>query len=135
MPRDRSSGCALVANPHQRLFEGLRGLLQPSFAQVFMVADRPSLLEGARTLQPALIVVDLALAGGDLAALMSELHRQAPRARTLLLSDYDDPAIDALALSCGADGVVHKAALADELFIAVDTVLAGRRFIAPPAAH
>jgi DNA-binding NarL/FixJ family response regulator len=121
----------LLAQPSPRLSEGLRGWLQASFDGVFIVADRASLIEGAQRLQPALLVVDVALAEGDLAALLAELQRQAPRSPTLLLSDYDDARIDAAALAAGAAAVVHKASLAAELLPAVEAALAGRRFSAP----
>jgi len=135
MPTDLRPGCVLVGQGHQRLSEGLRGLLQASFENVFTVADQPSLIEGAHKLQPALMVIDLALAGGELPTLLAELRCQAPRSRTLLLSDYDDARADASILSAGADGVVHKASLATDLYSAVDAVLAGRRFISPSSTH
>ena len=125
----------LVGPTHQRLSEGLRGWLSASFNGVFMVADQPSLIEGAHKLQPALVVVDLALAEGNLAPLLAELRRHAPASRMLLLSDYDDPGVDEAALSAGADGVVHKASVATDLCAAVDAVLAGRQFTSPSGAH
>jgi DNA-binding NarL/FixJ family response regulator len=129
------AGGVLVGHPHQRLSEGLRGWLLASFEGVYMVGDRASLIEGAHRLQPLLVVVDLALAEGHLAALLAELHAQAPTSRTLLLSDYDDAHIDAAALAAGAAGVVHKSSLAADLSPAVEAVLAGRSFTSPPRAH
>jgi DNA-binding NarL/FixJ family response regulator len=127
-----AGGGVLVGQPHQRLSDGLRGWLQASFGEVFMVADQPSLIEGAHRLQPALVIVDMALAEGRLASLLADLRLNAPSARTLLLSEYDDAGVDAAALAAGAAGVVHKSSLAAELPAAVDAVLAGRRF--PPPA-
>lgn len=129
------AGNVLVGHAHQRLSEGLRGWLQASFDGVFVVADRSSLIEGAQRLQPALVVVDLALAEGRLGALVAELLRQAPASRTLVLSDYDDPGADAAALDAGAAGVLHKTTLAADLSSAVDAVLAGQRYLPPPLAH
>ena len=129
------AGRVLVGHTHQRLSEGLRGWLLASFESVFMVADRRSLIDGAHKLQPVLLVVDLALAEGDLASLMAELHRHAPASRTLLLSDYEDPQVEAAALSAGADGVVCKASIAADLAAAIDAVLAGRRFTSPSGAR
>ncbi|HQR77770.1 MAG TPA: hypothetical protein PLR35_15230 [Burkholderiaceae bacterium] len=100
-------------------------MLDASFGQTFIVADRASLLDGAARLRPELVLVDIALAEGNLAALIDELHRLAPESRTLLLSDYDDPWVDASALAAGVDGVVSKASLATHLYAAIDTVLAG----------
>jgi DNA-binding NarL/FixJ family response regulator len=129
------AGGVLVGHAHQRLSDGLRGWLQASFDGVYMVADRTSLVEGAQRLQPLLVVVDLALAEGNLAALLAELQAQAPASRTLLLSDYDDARIDAAALAAGAAGVVHKSSLGADLSAAVEAVLAGRSFTSPPGAH
>jgi len=128
-------GGVLVGHPHQRLSEGLRGWLIASFDGVYMVADRTSLIEGAHRLQPQLLVVDLAFAEGNVAALLAELQRQAPHSPALLLSDYDDAHIDAAALAAGAAGVVHKSSLAADLPAAVEAVLSGRPYTSPPGAH
>lgn len=129
------SGCVLLAQPGQRLSEGLRDWLQTDFEGVFVVADRASLIEGAGKLQPALVLVDLALAEGRIGALLAELLGRAPRSRLLVLSDYDDAGIDAVVLAAGAHGVVRKASLAADLLPAVDAVLAGQRFTAAGRAH
>ena len=121
------SGCVLVGNAHPRVSEGLRSWLQASFEGVFMVADKPSLIDGAHKLQPALMVVDLPLAEGEIGLLLSELRLHAPASRTLLLSDYDDPGADAALLAAGADGVVHTGSLPADLPLAIDAVLAAAR--------
>jgi DNA-binding NarL/FixJ family response regulator len=128
-------GGVLVGHAHQRLSEGLRHWLQASFEVVYMVGDRASLIDGAGKLQPTLMVLDLALAEGDLAALCAELHGRAPASRLLLLSEYDDAGADAAALSAGVDGVVHTAALAAELSCAVDALLAGGRYVSAAPAR
>jgi DNA-binding NarL/FixJ family response regulator len=127
--------CVLLGQSHQRLSEGLRTWLQASFERVFVVADRPSLIDGAHRLKPALVVVDLALAEGRFESMLAELRLHAPDSPTLVLSDYDDPSADEAALAAGAAGVVHKVALATDLSNAVDTVLAGRRFTSAPGAR
>ena len=86
------------------------------------------LTEGTDKLQPELVVLDLGLAEGRLEPLLAELHQRSPHSRVLVLSDYDDPRLDALILSNGADGVVHKTALAHELSAAVAAVMSGQRF-------
>lgn len=125
------SGCVLVGHEHQRLSEGVRAWLLGSFEFAFIVGDATSLAAGAAKLQPQLVVLDVALPGRRLGPLLVELRKLAPRSRALVLSDYEDPRIDALILSAGADGVVHTTELARDLSPAVDAVLAGRRFGAP----
>jgi len=123
------SDCVLLADRHHGLSEGIRGLLETTFSCVFLVADENSLLEGAGRLQPAVMVVDLSLCAGDVVGLVRELHARAPGAKVLLLSVHDEPSVLRSAVAAGADGVVLKRAIATDLLLAVDEVLAGRRFI------
>jgi DNA-binding NarL/FixJ family response regulator len=121
--------CVLLADRHHGLSEGIRGLLKTTFASVFLVADENSLIEGAGLLQPTVVVVDLSLGAGDVVGLMHELRSRAPAAKVLLLSVHDEPSVLRSAMEAGADGIVLKRAIATDLLLAVDTVLAGRRFI------
>ncbi|MFO1306041.1 MAG: response regulator transcription factor [Burkholderiales bacterium] len=131
--RDGTLACVLLGERHHTLSEGVRGLLETAFDAVFMVADEASLLEGAARLQPALVVVDLGLAGGDLPRLAARLRECAPSARLLLLSVHDECTIASDALDAGADGLVVKSQIATELLPAVDAILAGRRFFSTAA--
>ena len=59
---ERPLSCVLLADRHQRLTEGVRGLLETAFGTVVMVADEASLLEGASRLRPDVaIATDLLL--------------------------------------------------------------------------
>ena len=55
---------ALLANRHDGLTEGVRGLLETTFDVVLMVADEISLFESATRLPLDVAVVDLALTRG-----------------------------------------------------------------------
>ncbi|MCC6195601.1 MAG: response regulator transcription factor [Burkholderiales bacterium] len=103
-------------------------MLDSAFGAVFMVADETSLIEGAARLQPALIVVDLALAKGDLPCLLDTLRKQAPSTKVLLLSVHDE-SVAATALAAGTDGMVLKREIATDLLPAVDALLAGKRYV------
>ena len=131
----REPKCVLLADRHHGLSEGVRGLLETTFSGVFMVADEASLMEGASRLRPSLVVVDLSLAHGDVAAMLDSLHRRAPDAKVLLLSVHDEPSVTATVLAAGADGVVLTRAIATDLLPAVDAVLAGQRYVSPAVAH
>jgi len=98
-----------------------------------MVADQDSLMEGARRLSPALIVVDVSFAEGDIADLLHSIRDRAPAAKLLLLSVHDEPTVADAAFAAGADGLVFKRAIANDLLPAVDALLAGRRYISPVA--
>jgi DNA-binding NarL/FixJ family response regulator len=87
------------------------------------------LIEGAGLLRPAVVVVDLSLGAGDVAGLLRELRVRAPGAKVLLLSVHDEPSVLRSAVAAGADGIVLKRAIATDLLLAVDAILAGQRFI------
>ena len=127
--------CVLLGERHHSLSEGVRGLLETTFSIVFTVADATSLIEGAARLQPTFVVVDLALAGGDLPWLLGRLRERAPAAKVLLLSVHDECTIASDALAAGADGLVVKRQIAAELLPAVDAILAGRQFVSSAAGH
>ena len=128
---EQLAGCVLLADRHHGLSEGIRSLLETTFSSVFMVADEASLIEGAARLQPAVVVVDLSLGAGNMFGVVQELRKRAPGAKVLLLSVHDEPTIARSAAAAGADGVVLKRAIATELLHAVDTVLAGQRYVSP----
>jgi DNA-binding NarL/FixJ family response regulator len=123
--------CVLLADRHHGLSEGVRGLLETSFDQVFMVAERSALMEGAERLAPTVIVVDLSLAGGDVPALLRGLRARAPAARVLVLSVHDEPAVVSAVLAAGADAFVLIRSIATDLLPAVDSILAGQRYVSP----
>jgi len=100
-----------------------------------MVADQTSLMEGAQRLCPALVVVDVSIARGDIEAMLHSIRDRAPATKVLLLSVHDEPAVATAAFAAGADGLVLKRAIATDLLPAVDALLAGRRYISPVARH
>lgn len=127
--------CVLLADRHHGLCEALRGLLESAFDGVFMVADEPSLIEGAGRLRPTVAVVDLSLGKGDLLELVRSLRDRSPETKILFLSTHDEPTAIAAVLKAGVDGLVLKRAVATDLLPAVEALLAGRRFIPRVAAH
>ena len=123
-----TSACVLIADRQNGLYERMRGLLATAFNQVFLVSDKSSLIEGAGRLQPAVIVIDLSYATGDLSGLMREMRDLAPAAKLLLLSAHDEPIVVAAAIAAGADGMVIKRAIGRDLMPAIDALLAGQRY-------
>ena len=85
--------CVLLADRHQGLRDGVRGLLETEFDTVFMVATEASLLEGVRRLNAAIAVVDLSLSDGDLRGLLTRIEQRAPGTKVLLLSVHDERSV------------------------------------------
>jgi DNA-binding NarL/FixJ family response regulator len=130
-----ATACVLIADPRNGLFDRIRGLLESTFDQVFLVTDKSSLFEGAVRLQPTVIIMDLSYAAGNLAGLISELRGHAPAAKHLLLSVHDEPSVVAAAIGAGADGMVLKRAIGSDLMPAIDALLAGQHYFNSSAIY
>ena len=121
----------LLADRHHGLRDSVRGLLEVEFESVFMVANQASLVEGVGRLKPAVVVLDLSLAGGDLRGLLARVAERAPGSKVLMLTVHDEATVAQAALTAGAEGVVLKSRLATDLLPAVDALRGGKRFLSP----
>ena len=125
------NSCIVLADKHQNILEGLRGLLDTMFAGVVMVADQPSLFEALSRIKPKLAIVDLSLLGGGNLNTVGEFHKQFPEVKFIVLSDYDDPEIIDEVMSAGALGFVLKQHAGTDLFDAIEKVQKGQSFVSP----
>jgi len=123
--------CAILADRHLGLAEGVRGLLETAFDTVYVVADLESLREGARRLLPTLIVLDLPLAAGDVNELLDNIRELSPDSRVIVLTVHDQATVAKLALAAGASSVVLKRCVSRDLVPAIDAVLLGKEFVSP----
>lgn len=121
----------LIADDHQILAEGLRGLLEPEFEVVGSVADGRELLAAARKHRPDVIVADVtmpALNGIDAAV---QLRDVGLKAKVVFLTMHRDVAYARRAMEAGAAGFVLKHSVASELVTAVREALQGRTYVTP----
>jgi len=126
-----SPKCAILADRHTLLAEGIRDLLETAFQTVYLVADTPTLREGTSRLLPALIVLDMSLAGHNSLRVLQQIRELSPASRVLVLSMHDDAAVARMALSAGAHGVVLKRSIGEDFMHAVDAVLQGVEYVSP----
>lgn len=128
---DTAGRRVLLADTHHGLSEGIRSLLETAFDSVFMVSDEHSLLEGAQRLRPPLIIIDLALAAGDVHGLVRRVLARSPESKVIVLTVHHEPSVADTALDAGVHGVVLTRSIATDLLVAVWEVLAGQRYISP----
>jgi DNA-binding NarL/FixJ family response regulator len=121
--------CALLADRHHGLTEGLRGLLENAFEVVVMVADEQSLFETVERMRADLAVVDLSLTRRDGLQLISQLRLRFPDLKLIAISVHDEPSVGRGAMQAGANSFIPKRAVATELVPAVEAVLAGRPYM------
>jgi DNA-binding NarL/FixJ family response regulator len=124
--------CALLADRHSPLTEGIRGLLETTFEVVVMVADEASLMESLSRLTVTLAVVDLAVSRGEGLQLVQRLRSKFPKLKLIITSIYDEPNVVNLVFNAGADAFVAKRTIATDLLVAVDALLTGKNMTSRP---
>jgi DNA-binding NarL/FixJ family response regulator len=123
----------LLADDHTLVRAGLRKLLEsvPDVEVVGEAQDGLELLELAASLQPDLVVLDIAMPGLNGLETASRLTRSAPAIRVMMLSMHQSEEYVRQALRCGAAGYLLKDAAPMELEIAVAAVMRGETYLSP----
>jgi DNA-binding NarL/FixJ family response regulator len=116
--------CALLADRHLGLMEGIRGLLESQFEAVVVVGDEVSLFETARQLDITLAIVDLSLAAGNGLGLIRRIRKRFPQLQLIALSSFAEKSVESAAIQAGANGFVRKGSIVTDLFPTIDAVLA-----------
>lgn len=124
----------IAADDHRIVVEGLRGLLEPEFELVSVVADGRELIEEHDKIRPDLIVADVGMPHLNGIQAMRKLREAGSKARFVFLTMHPDPEYAAEALESGASGYVLKHSAPEELVTAVREALAGRTYITPRIA-
>ena len=122
---------AILADRHLGFAEGVRGLLEAVCRSVYVVADVDTLTDGTERLQPALVVLDLSLAGRNLGGLLATIRERSPDTRVIILSLHDQPSVADLALAAGANAVVLKRCAGADFLAALDAVARGEAYVSP----
>ncbi len=120
-----------IADDHRIFAEGLRGLLEPEFEVVGLVADGKELVEAAAAHRPDVVVADVtmpSLNGIEAAARLRELG---VTARVVILTMHRDVAYARRAMAAGVVGYVLKHAASSELVEAVREAVQGRTYVTP----
>lgn len=126
-----NSNCVILADSHQDMLEGIRGLLQTTFESVVMVADEKSLFEVIGKMNPDIMVVGLSLPVSGEVNIARKIKRYNPNLKFIVLSVHDEITAINEVMSAGAAGFVFKRSAVTDLMPAVDEVLKGGTYISP----
>ena len=119
----------LVADDSDTVRRGVVGLLatEKSLEVCGEVANGADCLVRARELRPELILLDISMPGLNGLEVASQLRREFPDIKILILSHHDPIVMEASTRAAGADGCVDKSKLGTELLPKVRTLLAGSK--------
>jgi DNA-binding NarL/FixJ family response regulator len=127
----REQVCILVVEDHDPFRRFVISTLnkQANLSVIGEVQDGIQAVHQAERLQPDLILLDIGLPGLNGIDAARRIVRLAPSARIIFLTQESSPDVVREALSLGAWGYVLKVQAAQELLIAVESVLQGKQFV------
>lgn len=120
-----------IADDHAIVTAGLRALLSslPGYRVVGHAIDGDALNRGLAVKQVDLLLLDLNMPGVHGVQTVCELRAAHPYLHIVILTANADAAMAHLLLDAGAAGYVHKNDDGEDLLLALEEVLAERRYI------
>jgi DNA-binding NarL/FixJ family response regulator len=121
----------LLVDDHALVRAGIRALLE-TLPRTEVVGETGDGLEAVRLageLAPDVILLDITLPGLNGLEVAARVARLGAGTRVLMLSMHASPEYAARAFAAGAAGYLNKDAAFDELATALESILAGRRYL------
>ena len=78
-----------------------------------------------------ILLLDIALPDKSGLEVLKEMKTRHPKVHVIILSLYPEERYALRAMKDGADGYISKNSAADELFLAIRTVMAGNKYVSP----
>ena len=118
----------LFSDDHHIVLDALSYVAQDEY-DVHAVDTLSALSKALDEFNPDLIVLDIRMPDGDPIDAAVHILQRRPDVKILFLSMHTEPALVKRALDTGASGYLSKRAPADELMLAIRTVLNGGKYI------
>ena len=121
----------VLADDHTLILDALKTLLQPEFDVVGLFADGHELMEGAPSLNPHVIVLDIGMPTMNGLNAGQRLKNVMPLVKLVYLTMNHDPDMAGEAFRLGASAYVLKNSAAGELQKAIRQVARGGFYVTP----
>jgi len=127
----------LVADDHVIVRSGLKQIfaLAPDLCVIAEASNGSDVLEGLRTHNPDMILLDMNMPGISGPDLIQRIRAQRPTLPILVLSMHNETQLATRALRAGANGYVTKDCEPEILLAGIRRVANGGKFIAPVMAE
>lgn len=122
----------ILGDDHAMFSEGVQSLLdRDEFEIMGTVENGQDLIRLARKVEPDVVIADLAMPVMNGLTAAREIRRHVPKARTILLTMFDDDTYVLEALKAGVRGYVLKVQAGEELVSAIRSVMRGSVYLSP----
>ncbi len=123
----------LMVDDHILFRKGLRTLLNthPDFTVVDDIGATRDVLHEATHLEPDIVMMDLHSMGVNGLNTVAQLKRRLAQVKAVMLTSLRAEEYVRASLGAGVDGYVLKSATLDELFMALSSVAAGKKYLSP----
>ena len=121
----------LVADDHRAMLDSLVRLLSRDFDVVATVTDGVSAVTETESLEPDLLVLDIAMPGLNGIAAAARLKELGSTAKIVFVTNMRDREFVQESLALGNVGFVVKDRLVADLLPAIRSVLSGETFVSP----
>lgn len=127
----------LLVDDHAIVSEGYKSLLekQPSLKIVAIAKDGETAYSLYKELTPDLVIMDLSLPGQGGLATIAQIRQFNSKAKVLVFSMHQNPALALKSTQAGASGYVTKSSLPDVLIRAIYDVHKGKIALSPDIAQ
>jgi two-component system, NarL family, invasion response regulator UvrY len=127
----------LIADDHEIVRRGIKQILTEGLSLVHVdeAEDCPGLVSKAISENWDIIVSDLAMPGGGGLEALRQIREASPSTPILILSIYSEDQYATRVIRAGASGFLNKDAAPEELVIAVQRILSGKRYITAAIAE
>lgn len=123
----------LIVDDHPMVRRGLRSLLS-SYSDIQVVGeaeDGAAALQLVASLDPEVILLDIRLPGPDGVEIAHQLHKQAPDAKVIVLTAFDNDEYIAGAFRAGAHAYLLKSTSDETVVETIRQVHQGRHLLSP----
>lgn len=127
----------LIADDHFAIRSGLKHILQTrfpgfEFGESVRAADTLCQLRNEKW---DLLILDIEIPGRNGIELMKEIHAERHKLPILIFSFHSEEQVAVRALRAGAAGYLAKDSAGEEIFVAIEQILSGRKYITPAVAQ
>ena len=121
----------VIADDHVLLLDGLTRLLENDFELLGTATDGYAAVAAAESLRPDVMLIDIGLPLLNGLEAARQIRRALPNTKILFVTMQTERIYVEEAFRAGAMGYVLKQAAGAELLLAIQTILAGQRYLSP----